>query len=325
MRQLVSPGERGALLESLRHDLAPPRISIVTPSFNQAQFLERTIRSVVDQGYANLEFIVVDGGSTDGSVEIIKKNARYMAYWVSEPDEGQAHAINKGFARATGEILGWLNSDDVLSPFALEVVAREFGSGFSDWVSGGCDFIDAGGEIQRRRMPDVGAGTIGWLTGENQLWQPSTFWSRRMWDKCGPLDESMHYSFDCNFFAGAAIRGFEPKLCAETLAAYRLHPDSKTARHAARFAVENKWITKRFVKLLSQAERRALVASRRRLRAQQRRERALFLARRAAEMAARRWVSRGTRYLVASVVRDPTVIGQRMWWGAARRLFHTGS
>ena len=103
---------------------ALPKVSIVTPSFNQASFLEQTLRSVLEQDYPNLEYIVIDGGSTDGSVEIINKYADQLAYWQSQPDQGQTDAINQGFAHATGEILAWLNSDDLLLPGAVSAAVR---------------------------------------------------------------------------------------------------------------------------------------------------------------------------------------------------------
>src|SRR5712672_634542 len=99
-----------------------PKISLVTPSFNQGSFLEETIRSVLDQNYPNLEYVVIDGGSTDGSVEIIKKYERRLTWWISAPDGGQYEAINKGFARTTGEIMAWLNADDKYLPWTLSVV-----------------------------------------------------------------------------------------------------------------------------------------------------------------------------------------------------------
>src|SRR5437762_483466 len=120
-----------------------PRITIVTPSFNQAQFLEETIRSVLLQGYPNLEYIVMDGGSTDGSAEILEKYSPWIDHWVSEKDNGQADAIYRGFERATGEIIGWVNSDDLLLPGALAAHAEYFLRHHqAQLVMGGCLWID---------------------------------------------------------------------------------------------------------------------------------------------------------------------------------------
>src|SRR5262245_41237730 len=103
--------------------MKPPRISIVTPSYNQGKFIEETIRSVIDQGYTNLEYIIIDGGSTDESIDIIRRYEKHLAYWVSESDRGAADAISKGFTRATGEIFAYLNSDDVYLPGTLQTIA----------------------------------------------------------------------------------------------------------------------------------------------------------------------------------------------------------
>jgi glycosyltransferase involved in cell wall biosynthesis len=113
-----------------------PVISIVTPSYNQASFLEETILSVLNQGYENLEYTVIDGGSTDGSVEIIRKYEARLAHWVSEPDEGQYHALQKGFSRAQGDLLGWLNSDDVYLPGALTAVGRAYANHPDSCIAG---------------------------------------------------------------------------------------------------------------------------------------------------------------------------------------------
>ena len=123
-----------------------PRISIVTPSYNQGRFIEETIQSVLGQGYPNVEYIIIDGGSTDNTVEIIRKYAKHLTYWVSEPDRGQSHAINKGLARCTGDLFGWINSDDVLMPGALEVVAEAWRRRPGRIISGATSIFDEHGQ-----------------------------------------------------------------------------------------------------------------------------------------------------------------------------------
>lgn len=165
--------------------MARPRISIVTPSFNQAQFLEATIRSVVDQGYENLEYIVVDGGSTDGSNEIIKRYADRLAFWCSEPDGGHGNALNKGFAHATGEIMAWLNSDDLFFAWTLDAVAEIFESCPDvHWVTGLATVCDAQGRIVQffRRYTNVYDFLMGRYEG---IQQEGTFWRRSLWDAAG--------------------------------------------------------------------------------------------------------------------------------------------
>src|SRR5581483_9634111 len=178
-----------------------PKITIVTPSFNQGQFLEAAIQSVLSQNYPNLEYIIIDGGSSDSSVSIIKKYESRLAYWSSEPDGGQYHAINKGFARATGEIMGWLNSDDLLFPWALRVV----GAIMSDqpeveWLSTlQPASVDAEGYLNRlsyfrgfsreafldgRYLPSTCPSPFGWIQ------QESTFWRTGLWRRSGGLNAS---------------------------------------------------------------------------------------------------------------------------------------
>ncbi len=196
--------EEGPQLPDTLPDGQPwPRISIVTPSYNQGQFIEQTIRSVLLQGFPNLEYIVIDGGSTDQSVEIIRRYSAWLSHWVSEPDSGQSAAINKGFSRATGELFAWLNSDDWYMPAALPRVAQ-----LAMTHSGAMVLVGAGrltnqkGEIIIHKEPpptiDL-AVLLEWLNGGDFI-QPSCFFTRAAWDRIGRLDESLHLAFDVDLW-----------------------------------------------------------------------------------------------------------------------------
>jgi glycosyltransferase involved in cell wall biosynthesis len=208
--------------------MSRPVVSIVTPSYNQAEFLEETIRSVLDQDYEPIEYAVVDGGSTDGSVEIIRRYADRLAWWTSEPDHGQAHALNKGFARAGGEVRGWLNSDDTLLPGAVSRLVSELerdrslalAYGDAVWLDGDSRRIG----YQSAREWDLKAMA---RSGSAHVLQPASLWRREAWERAGPLDESFHYVFDTVFFLRMAALGRASHL-AEPLAGYRIHPASKT-------------------------------------------------------------------------------------------------
>lgn len=162
------------------------KISVVTVVMNQAGFIEQAMRSVLDQGYDNLEYIVIDGGSTDGSIDIIKKYSDRLHYWVSEPDAGMYDALNKGFAKSTGEVMMWLNSDDLLHPFALKNIAEAF-SAFKDvqWITGINTAFDEQGRViaahdaKKFSKYDFLRGNFQWLQ------QESTAWRRELWNKAG--------------------------------------------------------------------------------------------------------------------------------------------
>jgi len=216
------------------HDTMPagepwPRISIVTPSYNQGRFIEETIRSVLLQGYPNLEYIIIDGGSKDGSFEIIRKYEKWLAFRVSEPDRGQAHAINKGFARATGEIIGWLNSDDRLCRGALEIVGRHFDKSV-DFIFGQRRVIDEQGNrikdtvISARNPQKYQIYSLGTLN------QEACFWRRSAYLSVEGLDESYSYAFDYDLFLklSAEIKG-RWRNVPEFIGEFRIHPRQKTA------------------------------------------------------------------------------------------------
>ena len=180
-----------------------PKISIVTPSFNQGPYLEKTIRSVLLQGYPNLEYIIIDGGSTDQSVEIIKRYEPWLTYWVSEKDRGQSHAINKGFKHATGELLGWLNSDDWYTEGALFNLASEY---IKDPSVGGVfglgHIVDSYGKVVfETKIPEVTPENLfEWFTGGAEFMQPSCLFTRQAWLECGPLAEDLHYAMDLDLW-----------------------------------------------------------------------------------------------------------------------------
>jgi glycosyltransferase involved in cell wall biosynthesis len=210
-----------------------PKISIVTPSYHQAQFIEQTIQSVLAQDYPNLEYIIVDGASQDGSVDIIRKYESQLAWWVSEPDHGQSEACNKGWKRATGDIIGWLNSDDLFLPGTLHKIVQAFeqmpemGLVFGDVLS-----MDAEGNIFN--VMQFGDWGLDDLMAFNIISQPGVFMRREILEKAGYLDADMHFLMDHHLWLKMAQLA-PMKYLPGALAAARYHAAAKNVGAGARY------------------------------------------------------------------------------------------
>jgi glycosyltransferase involved in cell wall biosynthesis len=224
---------------------AGPRVSIVTPSFNQAEFLEETLRSILLQDYPALELIVIDGGSRDGSVDIIRRYAPWIKDWVSEPDRGQADAINKGMARATGEIVAWLNSDDVYAPGAIQAaVAALSAQSELGGVYGDVAFTAANGRVLNV-MPAWPYDRRQLVCATNLMPQPATFVYRAGWERVGGLDLNLRLALDYDLWVRLALSGVTFAHVPGVWATYRLHEASKTESQGLGFALEMRAVVAR--------------------------------------------------------------------------------
>lgn len=217
------------------------KISIITPSLNQAQYLEQTIDSVLSQKYANLEYIIIDGGSTDGSVEIIKKYENHLNYWVTKKDNGQSQAINKGVIRASGEIINWLNSDDYYKPDALKIVAEAFGDPAVNCFCGRSNLFNEDGFQRQSKRTDIYANGLAKNIGWARIDQPETFFRKVAWQRVGFLNEHLHYTMDREWWM-RYLYHFGLSGIAKTddvLVNFRLHDDSKTVSASSKFEEEH--------------------------------------------------------------------------------------
>jgi glycosyltransferase involved in cell wall biosynthesis len=204
-----------------------PKITVITPSYNQAEFLERTIKSVIDENYPNLEYIIIDGGSTDGSVEIIRKYEKYLSYWVSEKDHGQSHAINKGLRMATGDWIAWQNSDDIYYPGAFSAVAKAVQTHPDvELIIGDMNLINEHDEVIRTFL--YANVNFRELAAEGMILSNQVaFWKKTVQNKVGFLDETLHFGFDYDWFL--RLTKITPAFSTnKLLGAFRIQPDAKT-------------------------------------------------------------------------------------------------
>jgi glycosyltransferase involved in cell wall biosynthesis len=231
-----------------------PRISIVTPSCNQGRYIEETIRSVLLQNYPNLEYIIIDGGSTDETVDIIRKYEPWLTYWVSEPDRGQSHAINKGFARCTGDIYNWLCSDDILLDGTLVDVADNINLAAPSWLIGCALEYDERSKSTGRRICTRNFGIDNFMQWAHKwIPQPSVFWNQKLHDVCHTIkliEEELNYCMDVDLWF-RFLRHSAPVFCDKDLSRLRYHDAAKTSgfndQYTAFMVELSEWI---LVKLL---------------------------------------------------------------------------
>lgn len=213
--------------------------TVITPSYNQADYIEQTLQSVLNQN-VELQYLVFDGASTDHSVKIIEKYGDQLAYWESKPDDGQSHAINKGLKRANGDIINWLNSDDIYEPNALINVGNNFHSGITG-LGGRSSLFNSKGKLSQSRGTDVYKGNVAKTIGWARIDQPETFFSREVWDRVGLLNEKLHYCMDrewwMRYLYTFGLAGF--KKIDDVLVNFRIHDDSKTSTSQPGFLKEH--------------------------------------------------------------------------------------
>lgn len=225
-----------------------PKISIVTPTYNQCHFIEETIQSVLNQNYSNLEYIIIDGGSTDNTIGIIKKYQHHVNYWVSEKDNGQTSAINKGLQLCSGTIFNWLNSDDYMEPGSLFKIAEAFADNRIQMVAGKVRKFSTTSEeiIQNQQLS--AKGLMCWKPGVKFV-QPGVWIRRDLIAQCGGIDEAFHYAFDWDLYIRYLYRFPQVKELDELLVHFRLHENSKTQSMIEQFTVEEQKIIEKIYTL----------------------------------------------------------------------------
>ena len=285
------------------------KISIVTPSYNQGQFLEETILSVLNQNYPNLEYIVIDGGSTDQTVEVIRRYEDRLAYWISEKDRGQVHAINKGLAQSTGDIFAFINSDDIYYPGTFAAVTEYFEKQpQAEWVCGDTVMFGEGRETEliRAVVPKSAAHCLSWAYTAAQ---PGHFWQRELLGT--GFDEAWPYDFDHDLYVRLLLAGHKCEHIPQTFAGYRLHEASKTVAENYRQIAEFERSAEIYESHLRGADRRWCRATR-------------FLRQSyAASEAGNK--SESVRWLMRALATYPEGLMTRPFWGCLRKLSTNGS
>lgn len=299
-----------------------PCITVVTPSYNQQHFIEETIRSVLLQGYPNLEYIIIDGASTDGSLETIKKYEQHLAYWVSEPDKGQTDAINKGLAKGTGEIWLYLNSDDLLCPNALQRIAKIFQNSDINWVGGASEVFDETGHLGYV-VPKHPVHQREYLTPWNRSTQyvfPCSnvcFMRRNLLDQHGFFTEDYHYGMDIEYYLRVVFQAhIKPYLISDVLGRWRWHSESKTLKQglAYGFREDEVRMAQKYLQFLNIEDQKSV---RQEIREQQK----WLITRKAMFHGSKGERQQALSELVSQLKAYPDLLKFRPWYGALRRLF----
>ena len=299
------------------------RISIIIPSYNQAEFIGETLDSISVQGADDVEVLVIDGGSTDGTVELLKARSDQLAFWCSEPDRGQTHAINKGLERITGEVWAYVNSDDLLKPDCLRKVLEHLESHPDcPWLGGHAETFNHTGVIGEVAPGPVESAIdylAPWSRRRRHVFPFSgcVFMRRNLSDRLGPMDESLHYSMDIEFYCRALFQeGAAPDLLPDTLAAWRWHPSAKTMERGIAYAFRQDEITiaERYLNRLPPEQQS-------RLKRELRRERLLLPPRKACYLLAQGKRSEAMATLMRHALARPDCLFSRPWLGAVRRVF----
>jgi glycosyltransferase involved in cell wall biosynthesis len=307
--------ESNSLPDTMANGRSWPKISIVTPSLNQGQFLEETIRSVLLQGYPNLEYLIMDGGSSDDSIEIIKKYDRWLVYWESKPDNGQSHAINKGFAKASGDWFGYINSDDLYECNALNRLSVVFSHNKDvRLIAGECAIFE--GETTKCIFKPWWPQDLSYFikkTYSSTFAQPSSFWDKNSYLKAGGFDESLNYCFDREFFLRLGLLGIRPYFINTSLSRFREHMDSKTISQSIKFHEDS-------IRILDKHSQNCNISNFKKAKWERRMKSEI----RYGEVYSR-WHNAGRlraiEHFVKMILEDPSLIIQRRILGQARRLF----
>ncbi|MGE3949420.1 MAG: glycosyltransferase family 2 protein [Blastocatellales bacterium] len=281
-------------------------ISIITVSYNQAQYIEETIRSVLCQNYPNLQYVVIDGASTDRSLDVIGKYRHGINYLISEPDDGQVPALNKGLAKCTGEIVAFINSDDLYLPGAFNAVADYFQKNPDcSWL---CGDVILFGDYHRTEIINsiVPVSPVQALTWKSQSPQPGMFWRRELLTDC--FDESLNYCFDHELYVRLLLAGKKCHHLKMPIAAYRLHPSSKTISEQHKFEVEFDQIAERYEPMLNFRGRSL--------------SKAIRYVRKSYKMAATGEQRMAIQWLAKSLVASPEITLQRPFWGSLKKIIY---